>query len=123
MTEKTYNLKLTAKELYHLQWGIECLRDNFEEGTDFYNDSKKVVENLEKRFEKEDYSEICWGKKTNEKLKKKIAVLERQIQYLMKKRLSVCLCNDCWDKNELISENINKDFKDIDKKIMYPLLH
>ena len=76
MAEKTYNLKLTAKELYHLQWGMECLRDNFEEGTDYYNESKKVVENLEKRFEKKDYTEICWGKKTNETLKKKIAKLE-----------------------------------------------
>ena len=71
MAEKTYNLKLTAKELYHLQWGITNLRDNFEDDCDYYNDSKKVVENLEKRFEKKDYTEICWGKKTNETLKKK----------------------------------------------------
>ena len=86
MTEKTYNLKLTAKELYHLQWGIECLRDNFEEGTDFYNDSKKVVENLEKRFEKEDYSEICWGKKTNEKNRS-----TRKTNTIFNEEASVCL--------------------------------
>tara|TARA_Y100000361_G_scaffold84972_1_gene75345 strand:- start:176 stop:490 length:315 start_codon:yes stop_codon:yes gene_type:complete len=101
----TYNLKLTVQEINILHWGMTNLRDNFEEGNDCYNEEQKICENLEKRFEKKDYTKICWGKKANKELKDKIAKLETEIQLLKQQKEKLYLCSECWYKNENPSDD------------------
>ena len=99
----TYNLKLTAKEINILHWGMTNLRDNFEDG--HYKEEQKICENLEKRFEKKDYTKICLGKKANQELKNKIAKLEAEIQLLKQQKEKLYLCPECWYKNENHSDD------------------
>ena len=92
MAEKTFNLKLTPTELYYIHWGITALYDNFEEPEPHH---LKEVEKLDKRLEKKDYTEICWGKKQNlklkeenEKLKDKIDDLQEQLNEEIRRKIN-----------------------------------
>ena len=98
MTETLYNLKVTEKELDYLQAGMFHLKDHLEEEDDtphegstwnylsfWEKNSLETTCRLGLRLQNKDYTKICWGRKTNQELKKQIAKLQEDINVLQER--------------------------------------